>query len=208
MNLAILYYVYDPMCSWCWGYRPTWSALQSKLQMSYPELSIEYKLGGLAPDSDEPMPDDMQQFLQQTWNKIAEQLGTKFNFDFWHKCQPRRSTYPACRAVQLARDVGLEQEMTLAIQQAYYLEAKNPSDNATLIELAVGLGLDRALFTEALLSESTKAKLEEEVSRTRHLPIQGFPSIVLLVNGEFCLIELDYKNWQTSFQQIASLLSE
>ncbi|GIU27832.1 DsbA family protein [Shewanella schlegeliana] len=208
MNLAILYYVYDPMCSWCWGYRPTWSALQSELQRSYPELSIEYKLGGLAPDSDEPMPDEMQQLLQQTWNKISEQLGTQFNFDFWHHCQPRRSTYPACRAALLARDVGLEQEMTLAIQQAYYLEAKNPSDNVTLIELAVGLGLDEALFSKALLSESTKAKLEEEVCRTRHLPIQGFPSLVLLVNGEFYLIELDYQNWQTSFQQIASLLSE
>jgi putative protein-disulfide isomerase len=19
-----LYYVYDPMCSWCWGYKPVW----------------------------------------------------------------------------------------------------------------------------------------------------------------------------------------
>ncbi|GIU22406.1 DsbA family protein [Shewanella sp. MBTL60-007] len=208
MNLAILYYVYDPMCSWCWGYRPTWSALQSKLQMTYPELSIEYKLGGLAPDSDEPMPDDMQQFLQQTWNKIAEQLGTKFNFAFWRDCQPRRSTYPACRAALLAREIGLEQEMILAIQRAYYLEAKNTSDNAILIKLAAELGLDAELFAQALDSEATRRKLEEEVSRTRHLPIQGFPSIVLLVNGEFYLIELDYKNWQTSFQQIASLLSE
>lgn len=208
MNLAILYYVYDPMCSWCWGYRSTWLALQSQLQTAYPELSIEYKLGGLAPDSDDPMPDEMQQFLQQTWNKIAEQLDTQFNFNFWRDCQPRRSTYPACRAALLARDVGLEQEMIHAIQRAYYLEAKNPSDNATLIQLAVNLGLDAELFAHALDSEVTKRKLEEEVSRTRHLPIQGFPSLVLLVNGEFCFIELDYKNSQTSYRQIASLLAD
>ncbi|ABV85858.1 DsbA family protein [Shewanella pealeana] len=208
MNLANLYYVYDPMCSWCWGYRPTWLALQSKLQITYPELNIEYRLGGLAPDSDEPMPDDMQHFLQRTWLQIAEQLDTQFNFDFWQNCQPRRSTYPACRAALLARDVGLEQEMILAIQQAYYLEAKNPSDTEILVTLAGELGLDETLFTKALLSETTKVKLDEEVSRSRHLPIEGFPSLVLLVNGEFFLIELDYQNWQTSYKQIRALLTD
>ncbi|ABZ75167.1 DSBA oxidoreductase [Shewanella halifaxensis HAW-EB4] len=208
MNLAILYYVYDPMCSWCWAYRPAWLVLQSKLQAAYPDLNIEYRLGGLAPDSDEPMPEDMQQFLQQTWNKIALQLGTEFNFDFWKKCQPRRSTYSACRAALLARESGLEQEMLLAIQRAYYLEARNPSDSATLIELAKGLGLDSQQFATTLMSEESKVKLEEEISRTRHLPIQGIPSLVLLVNGEFYVIEVDYQDPQSSYQQIGSLLSE
>ena len=206
MNLANLYYVYDPMCSWCWGYRPTWLALQSQLQTAYPELNIEYRLGGLAADTDEPMPAEMQQFLQRTWQQIAKQLDTEFNFDFWQNCQPRRSTYPACRAALLAREMGLEQEMILAIQQAYYLEALNPSDPDTLINLAGKLGLDESLFAQALQSEETKIKLDEEISRTRHLPIEGFPSLVLLVNGEFFLIALDYQNWQTSFKQISALL--
>ena len=25
---ATLYYVYDPMCSWCWGYKPTWDKVK------------------------------------------------------------------------------------------------------------------------------------------------------------------------------------
>ncbi|MGS0677332.1 DsbA family protein [Shewanella sp. 30m-9] len=208
MNLAILYYVYDPMCSWCWGYRQTWLGLQSKLQVDFPELNIEYRLGGLAPDSDEPMPEEMQQFLVQTWSKIALQLGTAFNFDFWQQCKPRRSTYPACRAALLARESGLEKEMLLAIQQAYYLEAKNPSDDATLVELANKLGLDSTQFAIALNSDETRAMLEGELNRTRHLPIQGFPSLVLLVNGELYSIEIDYQNNQSSYQQIAALLGE
>ncbi|MGS0683368.1 DsbA family protein [Shewanella sp. 125m-7] len=208
MNLAILYYVYDPMCSWCWGYRQTWLLLRVKLQTNYPELNIEYRLGGLAPDSDEPMPEEMQQYLQQTWKRIALELGAEFNYDFWQQCQPRRSTYPACRAAILAREHGLEKEMLLAIQRAYYLEAKNPSDNAILIELAKKLGLDSTQFATALMSQATNAKLEEEISRTRHLPIQGFPSLVLLVNGELYSIEIDYQNIQSSYKQIAALLSE
>ncbi|MCJ8272080.1 MAG: DsbA family protein, partial [Psychrosphaera sp.] len=96
MEKPILYYVYDPMCSWCWGYRPAWQALKEQLE---PVVDIQYRVGGLAPDSDLPMPADMQTFLQGVWHKINAQLGTQFNHDFWTHCQPRRSTYPACRAV-------------------------------------------------------------------------------------------------------------
>lgn len=207
MNLAILYYVYDPMCSWCWGFRPAWSALQTQLEQVYPELRVEYRLGGLAPDTDEPMANDMRELLKQTWSKISQQLGTEFNFDFWQQNEPRRSTYPACRATLIAREQGLEKEMLLAIQQAYYLEAKNPSDDRTLIELASNLGMSAELFAKALTSEVVEANLLEEINRTRHLPLQGFPSLVLLVNGELYLIDIDYTDASKSFEQISHLVS-
>jgi putative protein-disulfide isomerase len=208
MNLATLFYVYNPMCSWCWGYKPTWSLLENQLKQQFPDLAIEYRLGGLAADTDEPMPQDMQVFLQQTWQRISVQLGTQFNFDFWTECQPKRATYPACRAILLARDAGLEAEFYLAVQQAYYLEAKNPSDDTTLVDIASKLAMDREAFAKALNSDLTKSRLQQEISQTRRLPIQGFPSLVLALNGDLILIELDYKNAPTSFNQIALLMKE
>ncbi|WP_370690724.1 hypothetical protein [Methylicorpusculum sp.] len=94
-------------------------------------------LGGLAPDTDQPMPAEMQVKLKGIWQKIQQTLpGTAFNFDFWTVCTPRRSTYAACRAVIAARnqDFSKEEAMILAIQQAYYLDAKNPADLYTLFE--------------------------------------------------------------------------
>ncbi|WP_285164553.1 DsbA family protein [Shewanella goraebulensis] len=203
---ARLIYVYDPMCSWCWGYRPTWLALQQQLTAQLPELIIEYRLGGLAPDSDVAMPKEMQQFLSQTWHKIASQLGTEFNYDFWQDCQPRRSTYPACRACLIAREYGLEQAMILAIQQAYYLQAKNPSDNDTLINAAVSIGIEQAAFTERLLSEEVNLDLISELEAVHQLPVRGFPSLVLKVNGKALGIPLDYLNPQTSLDAVVSAL--
>ena len=203
MTKPVLYYVYDPMCSWCWGYHPTWQLLQQNLAGA---VNINYSLGGLAPDSYEPMAIEMQQFLQQTWQKIASQLGTRFNFDFWQLCQPRRSTYPACRAALLAREAGLEQEMYYAIQRAYYLEAKNPSNDEVLVQLAKGLGMDEQEFAENLNSQSTKQKLITEIEETRQLPISGFPSLVLQVEEQHYSIAIDYVDWQSSYQQIAKLI--
>lgn len=208
MNLATLFYVYDPMCSWCWGYKPTWTFLQAQLKQQFPQLSIEYRLGGLAADTSEPMPEEMEEFLQQTWQQVSQQLGSEFNFDFWTKCQPRRATYPACRGVLLARDEGLEQPFYQAVQQAYYLQAKNPSDDDTLINIAAELGMDSSAFASALNSEHTQQRLQQEINQTRRLPIQGFPSLVMALNGDLILIELDYKNAQTSFKQIESLMQE
>ena len=208
MNLATLFYVYDPMCSWCWGYKPTWSFLEEQLKQKFPQLSIEYRLGGLAADTNDPMPEEMEDFLQKTWRQISQQLGTNFNFDFWVKCQPRRATYPACRGVLLARDAGLEQPFYHAVQQAYYLEAKNPSDDATLVGIATELGMDSEAFAIALNSESTQSRLLQEIGKTRRLPIQGFPSLVMALTGDLILIELDYKNAQTSFNQIEKLMLE
>ena len=146
-----LYYVYDPMCSWCWGYAATWHKLRTALAES--GINVEYKLGGLAPDSNEPMQQEMQTFLEQTWHKINAQLGTEFNYDFWQNCQPRRSTYPACRAVLIAREQGLEQAMLEGIQTAYYLEAKNPSDLDTLTAIATKIGLNNAEFVKLMHCE-------------------------------------------------------
>ncbi|WP_440873690.1 DsbA family protein [Thalassotalea sp. PLHSN55] len=205
---AILYYVHDPMCSWCWGYRSTWQLLQQQLTKQLGEqVDIQYSLGGLAPDSNAPMPENMQQFLQQTWRKIANQLGTEFNFDFWHECQPKRSTYPACRAVLIAKEHGLEQEMIFAIQQAYYLQAKNPSEAHTLVSLAKAIGLNGEMFSTALASERINNRLMSEISQVRSLPINGFPSLVLFVDGQNIAITLDYQYWQTSFAQIKNALS-
>lgn len=209
-NQATLYYVYDPMCSWCWGYQPTWLKLRAQLERQ--AISVSYQLGGLAPDSSELMPTQMQRHLQQTWHKIHAQLGTAFNFDFWTDCQPRRSTYPACRAALIARDAGLEQAMVDGIQAAYYLQARNPSNLDTLITIATAIGLDANAFAEEMVDETLNQRLLTEINQVRELPVQGFPSLVLTPVDEqqretAVPIRLDYQDWQVSYRDIVSRLN-
>jgi len=199
----VLYYIYDPMCSWCWGYRPTWLKLQKKLESV---VQIHTRVGGLAEDSNVPMPNDMQGFLQNTWHKISAELGTEFNFDFWSKCQPKRSTYPSCRAVIVARQYQKEQAMCLAIQEAYYLHAKNPSEVSSLKKIAASIGLDADLFEQQINSDKVQQQLIDELATVRAMPIQGFPSLVLAVDGTLFPIRVDYKHWQTSYDSVLEAL--
>jgi putative protein-disulfide isomerase len=202
---AILYYVHDPMCSWCWGYRPTWLKLKAALPN---DVRVENLLGGLAPDSDEPMPAEMQQAIAGHWRKIQTLLGTGFNFDFWTQCQPRRDTYKACRAVVVASRSGLEEEMIKAIQQAYYLRAMNPSEPETLVQLAAELGLDKDAFRSALIAEDTEKEFRRLVGLARRLGVRSFPSLLLKTHDSVSPVTLDYQDHRVSLQDICFIVRE
>jgi putative protein-disulfide isomerase len=199
---ATFYYVHDPMCSWCWGFEPTRARLFEALGG---RIQIRRLVGGLAPDSDQPMPEGMRLGLQQTWRRIQEVIpGTEFNFDFWEKCAPRRSTYPANRAVIAARSQGEEFDplMTARIQRAYYLEARNPSDNETLVELADDIGLDVDRFHSDLIDEATHASLIAEIHSSRAMGIDSFPSLAVENAGILTHIGLDYLDADAMLRQI------
>ena len=195
------------MCSWCWGYRPVWDELQQQLPVS---ISVEYVAGGLAPDSDQAMPMEMQNTIQRHWHNIKAKLGTEFNFDFWRDNTPRRSTYMACRAVIAAKSQGFEKEMLEAIQRGYYLRAMNPSDIEVLNQLAGELcvsipELDLARFSADLLAIDTQKEFERQLQLARDLTVQGFPSLVLDVKGLRHSIAIDYSDYQNTLAEIVKL---
>ena len=180
------------MCSWCYAFVPVWAEIQSQL----PEgVIVRRWLGGLAPDTDDPMPVEMRERLQATWRRIESMVPTtRFNFEFWKQCQPRRSTYPSCRAVIAAREQGAENDvsMTHAIQKAYFEQARNPSDDATLIELAASLGLDVDRFRVHLSAPETQAELVREIEVAHAMGVGGFPSLVLQTPAGSRPIPIDY----------------
>lgn len=197
-----LIYVHDPMCSWCWGFEPVRKQLFSSLPN---DVAIKRLVGGLAPDSHVPMPQDMQKVLQSVWRKIEDTIpGTQFNFDFWTSCAPRRSTYPSNRAVVAARLQGehFDEQMSLRIQQAYYSEAKNPSDDDLLIALAKDIGLDAERFALDLNSDAVNGIFEEELKESRQLGMNSFPSLAYQIDDKVYPLEIDYLNPDTAINKI------
>jgi putative protein-disulfide isomerase len=200
--LPVLYYVHDPMCSWCWGFRPVWTRVQEALNGI---VNIQYVLGGLAPDTDQPMSESMQISIRDNWRKIQRDIPQiEFNYDFWTLCKPRRSTYPACRAVIAARmqQPLKEKEMILAIQQAYYLNARNPSDEEVLTQLAADIGLDADIFVSDFKSKACHDALENELLLARELYVSSFPALVLSKGNTDTVIHIDYTSTDNILRQI------
>ncbi len=202
-----LYYVHDPMCSWCWGFRPAWEQLRKALPET---IELVTRVGGLAPDSGEPMAMGIRETLQATWQRIQQVIpGTEFNFEFWRVNTPRRSTYPACRAAIAARELAdKESEMTLAIQRAYYLQARNPSDLEVLCDAADSIGMDRESFKQRMQSEAINDSLQQELMQVRAIGVNSFPSLVLELGESLINIPVRYTEPDAMLANINQLIAQ
>jgi len=204
--VTILYYIHDPMCSGCYAFDSSLTALQKKL----PDfIRIKKIVGGLAPDTTNPMPVELQQKIQQTWRRIEQTVpNMQFNYDFWMINTPVRSTYPACRAVLAARQQGddVEDKMIGAIQTAYYQKAKNPSLESTLLECALEVGLDANRFADDLTSNEVEEELQNEIRIARKLGVISYPSLLLEHNGRLFPVTVDYLDHETMIREIVSIL--
>ena len=190
------------MCSWCWAFKPTWDKVREALLN---QVEVVYLLGGLAPDSNEPMPIETREYIKGNWKRIQEIIpDTRFNYDFWTSCEPKRSTYPACRAVICAKQQhpDFEDLMIYGIQQSYYLEAQNPSNNDVLIDIAENLGLDIDKFKLDLKSSQVNKILLNEIKLAKSMDMNSMPSLVLQINGALKRINIDYLDANYIIKQI------
>jgi len=190
------------MCSWCWAFKPTWDSVTKAL---LGKVKVNYLLGGLAPDSNQPMPIETREYVKGNWKRIQEMIpDTKFNYDFWTSCEPKRSTYPACRAVICAKQQhpDFENLMIYGIQKSYYLEAQNPSNEDVLIDLAEKLGLNTSKFEIDLKSSQVNEILLDEIKLTRSMDINSMPSLALKINSTLKGIDIDYLDVNYIIKQI------
>lgn len=172
-------------------------------------MEIVYLVGGLAPDTTEPMPLATQQMVQQAWQRIEQTVpGVHFNWDFWSRNTPIRSTYPACRAVLAAKkqraEAEPEPEMIRAIQTAYYQQAKNPSLPETLQACAREIGLNEAVFIEDLRSPAIESELQHQMQRARSMDGYSYPSLRLVHKNTVFPIAIDYLDHRIMLDEIQS----
>ncbi|RQW65200.1 DsbA family protein [Vibrio viridaestus] len=163
------------MCAWCFAFQPE---LEQFLEQ-HPTAEVDWIMGGLAPDNDAPMDDNLKQTISSYWHQIEKVSNVTFNHRYWELNTPYRSTYQACRAVISAEDMAASssEKMVKAIQSAYYLEAKNPSLNQTLIDCAKSLDLSESEFAIKLKSKEIEQQLQDHLNLAGHLQVSGFPAL-------------------------------
>jgi len=197
-----LYYIHDPMCSWCYAFDGVLKQIEVDLPKS---IKVEKILGGLAPDSIEVMPASMAAMIESNWRKIEQRVaGVRFNFDFWKLNQAMRSTYPSCRAVLAAKKQGsdFEDKMIAQIQSAYYQNAENPSLDSILIKCAKQIGLNVRVFESDYGGEFINELLLQQIQFSRSVGVSTYPSLCLEIDQNILPIMIDYNNADYIVEQI------
>lgn len=189
--IGILRYFGDPMCSWCWGFKP----VLEQVDREYPELRRETVMGGLRGESDQPMSDELVKLVQGAWRRIEEATGQPFNYDLWRRHRPLATTLPACRAVVAARLLHPERywPFMVGMFEAYFTRAMNPTDRETWLDVARRQGFDEAAFASQLDAPEVGHALQQDLTLTRKFGITGFPSVVLTLGTDHYLVSPGYQ---------------
>lgn len=178
MSEPILWYLADPMCSWCWGFTPSIETLREEFR---DRAKIALVLGGLRPGETTPMTASARDDILHHWHSVHEQTGQPFQFD---GALPEGFVYdtePACRAVVTVGGLNpvLIFSMFKAIQSAFYAEGRDVTQADTLADLAAGLGLERDVFLQAFNSDIARNRTQAHFKQARQAGITGFPSLIL-----------------------------
>jgi len=181
-----LIYVMDPMCSWCWGFAPVVDAILALA----PDLPLHVVAGGLRPGQGSPLDDRTRAVLAEHWEAVQEASGQPFVSPAALPDSFVYDTEPACRALIVGRGLDMSRTWALVkhLQQAFYVQAQDLSDVHVLLDLAVQVGFERAVFAEAYASELARAGVAADFSWTRDLGIAGFPTLLAERDGQLALL--------------------
>ena len=189
--IGTLYYFGDPMCSWCWGFKP----VLEQIDREYPELRRVTVMGGLRGGDPVPMDEDLAGMIQNAWQRIAEATGQPFNHDFWRRHRPLATTWPACRAVLTARELDPARQWPFMVGmfEAYFTQALDPSRRETHLAVAEAQGFDLQRFGALLDSPRIEEALSRDLAITQRYGVTGFPTVVLTMGKDNYLISPGYQ---------------
>ena len=190
-----LHFIYfaDPMCSWCYGFSPVVGALRARYRDVLP---IRLVMGGLRPETSEPMPEAARRGLVRHWDEIGALAGVPFDAGWAEREGFIYDTHPAARAVVLARRTSAEAglDFLAAAHRAFYAEGRDVTNANVLGDIAASEGFDRGAFLTALEDEGLDQETWRDYVIAQRAGATGFPTLVVGPNadGSFSLVTRGY----------------
>ena len=182
---AVLHYIYDPLCGWCYGAEPLVTAA-TKVD----GLALTLHAGGLWPEPTR-LPEHMRSYIQQADARVGQMSGQPYGdaylrgllFDPELVLESR----PVIAAVLAAQalDPTKTLPMLRGIQHAHYEQGKHVVRAETLREVAASIGLDLAAFNEALTTVAVDEHIAESRELMNNVGAQGFPTFVLQIGADW-----------------------
>lgn len=195
MSAAVLHYIHDPLCGWCYGAAPLVRAAREV-------LTVQAHGGGMMAGANrQPVTQALRSYVLPHDQRIAALTGQPFGAAYFDGLLRDSGAVfdsePPTTAVLAADAVaGRGLDLLARIQTAHYLEGRRIADAAVLADLAVALGLEHEAFTaafERLQGAATQQHMADSRRLLARVGGRGFPTFVLEQDG--ALEVLDTARW-------------
>jgi putative protein-disulfide isomerase len=205
MNEKTLWYIADPMCSWCWGFAP----IIKETRLNYSEnLKIELVMGGLR-SGKLAMASGQRAEILNHWKAVNERTGQPFSFE---GAMPEGFIYdtePSCRGIVAMSLINPSLVFTLleSIQFGFYVEQKDVTNPKILAQLAGKIGVDMDLYLQVFESDEVKNKVSIHFDKVRQWGVNSFPTVAVQNAAGYSVLNRGYCLPDELFQKIDVWLS-
>ncbi|GAD01184.1 DsbA family oxidoreductase [Agarivorans albus] len=179
--------VSDVVCPWCIvGYLRLQQALSQVDESIRPHIEWHpFELNPNMPSEGQNLREHIQEKYGSTLEQseaVREQLknfGDELGFNF--KFSPDSRIYNTFEAHQLlhwAQPYGKQTELKLALFDAYFSQAKDPSDRNTLLDVVESIGLGRDLAERVLVDEMYVEAVRDSQQQWQNQNIRAVPALI------------------------------
>ena len=138
-----LLYIFDPMCSWCYGFAPVIGSIARHFG---DRLPVKLMVGGLRAGNTRPMTDKDRDYIRGAWTRVGAASGQPFDFTFFDRDSFVYDTEPACRAIVTVRSMAPGQgawPSSRRVSSAFYGHNRDTTSADVLADVAAEQGIDR-----------------------------------------------------------------
>lgn len=209
MERPVIYYVFDVLCSWCYGFSDN---MYQFYEVHKEEIDFRVMSGGMVLGASEGPIGDLPQGIRDTFPRIAELSGRPFSNEFYqllNKGEAQLSSLPGALAMAAFRTYQPDNALAFAkrMQEAFYQEGLPPAQASTYGHCAEDFGMNATDFMKLMVDKDRLELVKKEFEIVKQWGITGFPTVVYQHQDKAYLLSRGYQsleNLEASLKQIGA----
>jgi putative protein-disulfide isomerase len=203
-----VYYVYDPLCGWCFAYGPIMEKLAQEFQ---DQIEFVVVPGGMIVGDNVRPIREIAPYLLQAIPPLEEISGIKMGERYIALLKEgsyiASSDKPSLALVVFKSfQTGREVEYAYKVQQSYFIEAKDIMGDSLYMDLARRFDISPEEFMKRMSDTVYQIKTQEHFDFASYLNTKGFPSLVGKIGDGYVKITYGYLSEEESRKKINKFL--
>lgn len=209
MNKDTIYYVYDPLCSWCYGFSP----VIKKIKNTYEEqFDFQVISGGMQSGERKQPVSAIRDYLKGAYKNVTERTGVEFGEQFMEVLEEGNrmlDSVPPSIALSIVKDLKPAETLNFAatIQEAIYYDGFNWNLVDEYFPYLKQYDIAPEVFKQKFEDPLYKEKTLEDFKLAANFGVTGFPSVILKKEDKYYLIAqgfVPYEQLKATIEQVLS----
>lgn len=185
-----IYYVYDPLCSWCYGFSPV---IKKTKTIYKDQFNFEVISGGMQSGERKQPVSAIRDYLKGAYKDVTARTGVEFGDKFMEVLEEGErmlDSIPPSIALSIVKDLKPEQALNFAasIQEAIYFDGFDWNSVDAYLPYIKDYDLDAEDFKSKFSEPYYMEKTLEDFKLAANFGVTGFPSVILKKDDKYYLI--------------------